>query len=99
LGDKPGYMVAFLRLFYRSLRKPFVDEVKSMREYRKMMNLLNNKNLDMVISVIGVPVLKHMLYNNPLYKAKHGVLAPKLMTYLKKGNILLNTILRINNFT
>jgi digeranylgeranylglycerophospholipid reductase len=69
---------------FNKLTKPFVNEVKSMHEYRKMMNLLNNKDLDMDISIIGVPVVKHMIYNNPLYKAKHGVLVPEMMTYLKK---------------
>lgn len=38
------------------------------------------------MSIIGMPVLKHMIYNNPLYKAKYGVLAPKIITSFKKKN-------------
>jgi len=71
---------------FNKLIKPFVKDVKRMHEYRKMLNVLNNNDLDRDISIIGTPGLKHMIYNNPLYKAKYGVLVPKAMTYFKKRN-------------
>lgn len=69
---------------YNKLLKPFKKEVENLAEYRKMMNVLDNKNLDKDMSIIGVPVLKQMIYNNPLYKAKYGVLVPKMIAHLKK---------------
>lgn len=69
---------------YNKLLEPFKKEVGNLSEYRKMMNVLDNNDLSTDMSIIGVPVLKQIIYNNPLYKAKYGVLAPKIITYFKK---------------
>ncbi|MCX7749572.1 MAG: FAD-dependent oxidoreductase [Clostridia bacterium] len=74
------------KLDYNKLLTPFKKELKSLTEYRKLLNVLTNKDYDMDMSMIGLPVLKHMIYNNPLYKAKYGVLVPKVFTYFKKKN-------------
>ena len=71
---------------FDKLLRPFKKEVLKLHEYRKMMDLLNNKDLDQDMSIIGIPVLKHLIYNNPLYKAKYGILAPMGMQLLKKRN-------------
>ena len=72
------------KLDYNILLTPFKKEVKQMYEYRKMLNVLTNQDLDKDMSIIGIPGLKHMIYNNPLYKAKYGVFAPKVITHFKK---------------
>lgn len=71
-------------LDYRSLLQPLIKDVNAMYEYRKMINNLDNNDYDTLLSFIGLPVVKQLLYNNPLYKAKHGVLFPKLINTLKK---------------
>lgn len=70
-------------LDYDKLVKPYVRVVKQLYEYRKMLNVLTNKDYDTDISILGLPLIKHMVYNNPLYKAKLGILAPKLICAYK----------------
>jgi len=69
---------------YNKLLEPLKKEVKQLYEYRKMLNVLTNKDLDFDMSIIATPGLKQMIYNNPLYKAKYGMLAPKVITHFKK---------------
>ncbi len=73
-----------LKQDFNKLLKPYKKEVLRLHEYRKMVDLLNNKDLDIDMSILGLPVLKHMIYNNPLYKARYGIWAPKGMQLLKK---------------
>lgn len=69
---------------YDKLLEPLKKDVNQMHEYRKMLNMLTNRNYDIDMSLIGLPGLKHMIYNNPLYKAKQGLLVPKTVIKLKK---------------
>lgn len=64
---------------YNELMKPFLKEAKQLDEYRKMLNILTNKDYDKDLCILRLPGIKHFVYNNPLYKAKFGVLAPKLI--------------------
>ncbi|NJD01479.1 MAG: hypothetical protein FIA99_02495 [Ruminiclostridium sp.] len=71
---------------YDRLLQPFKKEVKVLAEYRKMINVISNKDYDTDMFLLNLPVLKQLLYNNPLYKAKHGLFVPKLAVILKKKN-------------
>ncbi|MFZ5967068.1 MAG: FAD-dependent oxidoreductase [Bacillota bacterium] len=73
---------------YNKLIAPFVKEVKELHGYREMLNILKNKDYDNYISIIGLPGLKHMVYNNPFYKAKYGILAPKIITKFKSSKYM-----------
>jgi digeranylgeranylglycerophospholipid reductase len=69
---------------YSTLLEPIQKEINGLHEYRKMINSLTNEDYDKLLAFIGFPVLKQLLYNNVLYKAKYGTLFPKLITNTKK---------------
>ena len=71
-------------LDYNVLLKPLINEVKALHEYRKMINAMNNKDYNRLISFIGLPGIKHSLYNTAVYKAWHGVAFPIIVTKIKK---------------
>ena len=50
--------------FQNIVRVRHIKDVKEINEYRNMLDSLNNEDYDTGLSIIGVPVLKHMLYNN-----------------------------------
>ncbi len=76
-------------LDYAGLLKPYIKEVNQLNAYREMINVLTNRDYDMDLSILGLPGIKHLVYNNPLYKAKFGLLAPKLIyTYKTYKNKL-----------
>lgn len=68
---------------YSSLLEPIQKDVNRLHEYRKMVNSLSNDDYDKLLTFIGLPVIKQLLYNNVIYKAKHGIFFPKLITGLK----------------
>jgi len=70
-------------LDYDLLLKPFIKEFKALHEYRKMINALDNEGYDRLISFIGLPGIKQMLYNNAVYKSWQGVIFPKVITSIK----------------
>ncbi|NJD02689.1 MAG: hypothetical protein FIA99_08885 [Ruminiclostridium sp.] len=78
-------------LDFSKLMQPFIKDVKRLDEYRKMLNVLTNKDFDTDISILRLPVIKHLVYNNPLYKASFGLLAPKIIYTYKtyKNNLSL----------
>ncbi|HYE12409.1 MAG TPA: NAD(P)/FAD-dependent oxidoreductase [Patescibacteria group bacterium] len=79
-------------LDYSKLIDPLLKEVDFMYNYRKMINNLNNNDYDKLVSFIGLPVIKQMLYNNPIYKAKHGILFPKIINLFKQNSNKINLL-------
>jgi len=57
-----------------------------LKKFREAFNKLNNKDLDNLISVIGLPGIKHLTYYSPLNITQIGSLAIKLMEKLKSIN-------------
>lgn len=71
---------------YDMLLKKLKKQVYDLSEYRKMIDVLTDKDYDLDMSILGLPVIKQMVYNNVLYKAKYGVIAPKTIVSFKKEN-------------
>ena len=69
------------RLNYKRQLKPINDNVRKLHEYRIAINSLNNTNLDTVLSIIDVPGLKQLVYNNPLFRFSHA--SPFIKVYNK----------------
>lgn len=78
-------------LDFDKLMQPLAKPVKQMAEYRKMLNLLTNKDYDTDISILRLPIIKHLVYNNPIYKARFGLLAPKIISTYKTNKYKLNS--------
>lgn len=68
---------------YYSLLEPIQKDINGLHEYRKMINNLTNEDYDKLLTFIGFPIMKQLLYNNALYKAKYGIFFPKLVTSMK----------------
>lgn len=69
---------------YDDLCKPLYREVIRLHEYRKAMNTMENEEFDALVSLMGAPVIKQYLYNNPSFKLSHKAFAAKLHRSLKK---------------
>lgn len=63
---------------FNRMMKPYMAEALQFQEYRKMVDRLDNKGFDRLITIIGMPIIKQLIYKNPFHKAKHTVLLPKL---------------------
>lgn len=63
--------------------KPHLDDVGGMREYRKVLNSLDNDGFDRLLAFIGMPLVKQAIYNNPLYRIRYTAFVPKLYNSLK----------------
>ena len=57
---------------YTKLMQPLIDEVRIYNEFRKAVNALDNRGFDSLVSTLGFPVIKQILYNNPFFKAAYG---------------------------
>lgn len=72
---------------YEKQVKTIIKRNAQMRQFRKVFNNLTNKDYDNIVSMIGIPVLKHWLYSFPLNinVAKYGAFASKFVLDNKKG--------------
>ncbi len=50
---------------YNTLSKPIFEDIVKLHEIRKTMNTLDNSQIDLFIKVLGLPIIKNALYNNP----------------------------------
>lgn len=62
---------------YEKQIKSIIKRNAQMRQFRKVFNILTNKDYDNIVSVIGAPDLKKWLYSFPLNAnvAKYGAFA------------------------
>lgn len=67
---------------YRRQIEPIHKNIERLHEYRTAFNSLDNANLDTAITIIGLPVLKQLVYNNPLFKFTHSSFLPKIYNKL-----------------
>ncbi|PRX33582.1 flavin-dependent dehydrogenase [Orenia metallireducens] len=72
-----------------SYEKQIKDIIKrnfELKKFREAYNKLDNKDLDNLISVIGLPGIRHLTYYSPLNITQIGSLAIKLMEKIKSIN-------------
>ncbi len=65
-------------LHYPKRTASIVKDVKMKYELRQMMNGFDNKDYDRLITFLGLPVIKQLLYNNPLYNINQSAYIVKL---------------------
>lgn len=53
---------------YGTLVEPIYRSIAQLHELRKAMNTLDNLELDRLITILGIPVIKNVIYNNPFFK-------------------------------
>lgn len=68
-------------LDYNDLMADASEKVKKNHDVRKFLNTLDNKGFDRLIAFLDLPVIKQIIYNNPLYKTTHS--SPIIKLYNK----------------
>lgn len=66
------------KLDYNKLMKKTTEAVKLHHELRRSINTFDNKDFDKLVSFLGIPIIKQMIYKNPFYKSKHAAQVLKL---------------------
>ncbi|WP_202711516.1 FAD-dependent oxidoreductase [Sporosalibacterium faouarense] len=81
-----GFLVArsiVNNLNYNKMMQPIIRDIKLKHEYRIMMNNMNNKDFDGMLSFLNFPGVKQLLYKNPFYKAQYRTYLIKLYNKIK----------------
>ena len=68
---------------YEKLINPIVKDNLQLYEFRKAFNTLNNSSYNALISSIGIPGLKHLVYFTPINFVKIGAAFLKLKSKMK----------------
>jgi flavin-dependent dehydrogenase len=74
------------KLDYNAIMRPYGNDITKMHEFRKAVNTFNNKDFDMVASLIGAPLIKQFIYKNPLFKIRHATSLARLYNYFNQKN-------------
>jgi len=56
---------------YGVLADPIYKDIARLHELRKAINTFDNPKVDVFISILGLPILKNALYNNPYFRLQH----------------------------
>ncbi len=72
-----------MNLDYKQLARPIFENIVKLHEYRKAINRLDNDDYDRIMTIVGVPVLKQFIYNNPFARAVQGAFLAKTFNHLK----------------
>lgn len=59
-------------LDYNSESQKIIQKVKTMAVYRRSINKFNDKDFDRLISILGLPIIKNIIYNSSLSIIKYG---------------------------
>ena len=72
------------KLDYNAIMRPYCNDIVKIHEFRKAINTFNNKDFDMMASLIGAPIIKQLIYNNPLFKIRHATSLARLYNYFNQ---------------
>lgn len=64
------------------LVKPIMDDVMRLHEYRKVLDSMGNPGFDRILCMIGLPVVKQMIYRNPFFRIHQAVPIVRLYNML-----------------
>lgn len=70
---------------YEEQIKSVIQRNFELKKFREAFNKLDNKDYDNIISIIGMPVIKQLLYYSPLNITKVGSMAVRLIAKLKSN--------------
>ena len=71
---------------YEKLIKPIIKYILKNYELRKVINTFDNNDYDKLIEFLGLPVVKQIIYNNPLARIQHGSFVAKIYNRVKNNN-------------
>lgn len=73
-------------LDYNKLVDPIFKHIRTLHDHRKAYNLLTNADLDNIVSLFNLPVVKQVIYANPFFKFSHATFIARAVYKLKKNN-------------
>ncbi|KUO73509.1 MAG: hypothetical protein APF77_12190 [Clostridia bacterium BRH_c25] len=53
---------------YNTLARPIFEDILKLHELHKSMNTMDNSKNDLLITLIGLPIIKNAIYNNPFFR-------------------------------
>jgi digeranylgeranylglycerophospholipid reductase len=53
---------------YDEMVQPLKNDTKKLHELRTLINTWDNKSVDMMLTIRGLPIIKQYMYNNPFFK-------------------------------
>lgn len=72
-------------LNYNKLMMPYIKDNWKKYEFRKAFNFLTDNSIDKIVTLCGMPLVKLMTFNNPLYKMTYATPIVKMINKLKFG--------------
>jgi flavin-dependent dehydrogenase len=63
---------------YNTLVEPIYADIKKLHELRRSMNSLDNSGIEKFTAFLGTPVLKNVMYNNPIFRFQQAAPLAKL---------------------
>ncbi|MGE5632729.1 MAG: NAD(P)/FAD-dependent oxidoreductase [Caulobacteraceae bacterium] len=70
---------------YNALVEPIFKDILQLHEYRRTMNAFDNLEFDRFIAILGIPVLKNTIYNNPFFRITKSAIYAKFYNMLAGG--------------
>ncbi|MCX7921695.1 MAG: NAD(P)/FAD-dependent oxidoreductase [Clostridia bacterium] len=70
---------------YNEEMKPFYQHLEKLNEFRKSMNTLENKDMDRLIFLLGLPGIKQFVYNNPFFNIKDYTFIARMFNNLQRA--------------
>lgn len=70
---------------YNALSMPIFEDIEKLHEIRKASNTLDNSKTKRLVRVLGLPVLKNTLYNNPFFRISSFSKGAKLYNSFIRG--------------
>ena len=67
---------------YDKMMQPMKDDITSRHEFRTALNSMSDKDLDRTLAFLDLPVIKQLVYNNPLFNVTHATFLAKVLNYV-----------------
>lgn len=72
-------------LDYNKAMEEFTEDILAKYEFRKVFNTFDNDAMDLFCSIETLPVIKQLIFNNPILKATSGTIFAKIYNSIIKG--------------
>ena len=65
-------------LEYQDITKSIIKTIKKKREFRTAVDNFDNRDFDRILSIMSLPGIKQLIFNNPIFKVTQGTFIPKI---------------------
>jgi digeranylgeranylglycerophospholipid reductase len=68
---------------YNKIAQSLTEDIKQTTKFRRVANTLNNDDYDKLLTLMGLPVIKQLVYHNPFFKVTQGIRVAQIFTMFK----------------